>query len=164
MIKQAIRSLSLIVLTTLSLSSCNDKFHEFRSTNGEWSHSDTLQFCYPDASDCKESHYEARIEIRCTADYKYKDLWLRIEANSPQYSVPYTDTLHCNIFDDSGRHKGATAGTMYQLDFPIAPVPAACNDTIEISIIHIMNDKVLKGISDVGIKLSRPYRHLFSEN
>ena len=164
MIKQAIRSLSLLLLTALSLSSCNDTFHEFRSTNGEWQRNDTLRFSYTDASDGKESYYDAKIELRCTADYSYKDLWLRIEANSPQYPEPYTDTLHCNIFDDTGRHIGTTAGTMYQLDFPIDPLPAAYNDTIEISIVHIMNDEALKGVSDVGIRLSRPYRHLFSRN
>lgn len=159
MIREALKRLSFLLLTAIMLCACNDVYHNFRSTKGEWERNDTLRFKFFAPEESKDKYYDARVEIRCKANYPYKDLWLQIEANSKGYTAPYIDTLHCNIFNDVGRHKGSTAGTLYQLDFPIKPIPVANNDTLHINIVHIMNDDTLKGISDVGIRLSHHGQH-----
>ena len=164
MIRAAVKRLSFLLLTTLMLCACNDVYHNFCSTKGEWKRNDTLRFEFFAPNDSKEKYYDARVEIRCTAEYPYKDLWMRIEADSKGYSSPYVDTLHCDIFDEAGRHNGATAGTLYQLSFPISSIPAAYGDTLDISIIHIMDDEILKGVRDVGIRLSHPCQRQSSRN
>lgn len=158
------RSLSALFLSILLFmcSSCNDDFHEFRSIVGEWSKRDTLSFSHHNrlGHDCT---YNATLELRCTQEYPYKDLWLYTEFISVNggYDI---DTVHCDIFADDGSPKGATAGMLRQISIPFKQVVLSSGDSLIMRVVHIMDDERLPGVSDVGLRLSHCGRHQFSEN
>ena len=80
---------------------------------------------------------------------------MRVEAFVPGDSLPQAvDTLLCEVYDDNGRHKGSTAGLLYQVgsDTKILSLSA---DSLLFKVSHIMDCGTLHGVSDVGLKLMR---------
>lgn len=159
------KNLSKILLfTTLLLCSCNDAFHEFRSLEGCcWDINDTLLYSY-NRPFSWDGEYEARVELRCTQKYPYKDLWIEIKGENSRKEQLFNDTLHCNIYDNNGRMNGFTTGMLYQMGFTLPYVIPLTNDTVNIYIRHLMSDEVLPGVSDVGLRLSYIYRNQSSKN
>lgn len=144
------------------LLSCEDKvLHEFRSVKDGWRRGDTLQFCLYEAS---ERAYSARIELRSDAGYSYRDVFLGVEVVAYDGSLLSSDSIVCPVYDDYGAHEGVTSGLLYQSHSAEFCLPVICDDSLHIRIYHIMNDSVLKGINDVGIRLLRCGRRQFSEN
>ena len=93
------------------------------------------------------------VQLRYAATYKYKDVAVRVETSKPGGEVLSVDTLCCAIYGDDGRRLGSTAGTMYQRGSDAVVVPAVCTDTLFMKVSHIMDEELLPGIFDVGIKL-----------
>lgn len=149
--------IKLLLVTAILFSACDTTlYHEFRSVYYGWSRSDTLLFQFNNEAARDLEYCNTQIELRCTPNYPYKELWLRIEGGSPIQA----DTLKCNIFNDYGRQNGTTAGLMYQLSIPYKNIKISSSDTITtVRIVHIMKDDTIRGISDVGIRLSHPDRH-----
>ena len=97
--------------------------------------------------------YELEVGLRHTENYPYQDIWL--EVLYPLSPDRRPDTLHLSLSDKWGNWNGkGTAGNMYQFtctqDHPLHLSPA---DSL-LQVVHIMRDKSLKGISDVGMRLS----------
>ena len=63
-----------------------------------------------------------------------------------------------------GVPNGATAGLLRQLSIPVGNLDVPSNDTLLLRIYPIMNDDVLPGIYNVGIKLVGCGRHQYEEN
>ena len=64
------------------------------------------------------------------------------------------DTLHCQIYDDSGYRLGSTAGSLYQNVSNDVFVEASPSDTLMLRLSHIMSDESLAGVCDVGLRLT----------
>lgn len=155
----------LLLSALLLLIACNNTLHHsFISTGCNWDRNDTLTFTYTDSKRGCDSLLAAGVELRCTSDYPYKDLWLRIESYCKQSNHRNIDTLHCTIYDNNGRMCGTTAGLMYQISYPAGTMHYTNGDTLIIHIMHIMEQEVLKGVSDVGLILSRCDQHQSSKN
>lgn len=156
--------ISIIILFISLLVSCNNKIlHEFKNVNNEWLRCDTLKFCYYDINN-SHTCYNLRVEVRNTADYNYKNLFLRIETYSKKNGTHSIDSITCNIFDENGIYTGNTAGIMYQSTTREIEIHALPYDTLYFKINHLMNSDTITGISDVGIKLQGCDRHQSSEN
>ena len=144
----------LLLLFMVLLVSCSGTvLHEFRSMdNRVWHSNDTLDFVY--GHDRPDS-YVACVEARVAASYPYKNLVVRVECLSTKSSIPVVvDTVCCGLYTDNGRHKGATAGILYQVSSVPMYVDAEGCDTLQFRLSHMMDTVDLCGVSDVGIRLS----------
>lgn len=106
----------------------------------------------------------AQVEMRCTPQYPYKDIWIEIKGENATQGLLFTDTLHCEIYDEKGRMNGSTAGVLYQMSFPLPHPVTLPNDSVNIILRHIMSDDSLPGVSDVGIRFSNFGRRQSLEN
>lgn len=153
-------SLLLLLVAMVSLSSCDGVlYHKFNTVGCEWHRGDTLSFvlCNPVF---QESCCAADIELRCTKDYPYNDLWLYVDIMRRDSSFIYSDTLQFMIYEE-GRIKGATAGLMYQTSSHLQVIVCVPYDTLTVRVVHIMDDDILPGVSDVGFRLSHCGRSRF---
>ena len=142
------------------LMSCDSLFHRYYGVGGCWPSSDTLTFTYTPKNESKLC-CQLDVELRNSSDYKYKELFLRVERFSKIGRDTIVDTLRCELYDDSGHIRGTTAGILRQTSFPVDTMEIQPNDTLTIRVSHLMDDKELQGVSDVGIRLSHCDRRQF---
>lgn len=147
----------LLLLLLFMLTACdNTLFHKFVSLeSGVWNSTDTLAYCFEGVPARRgEGCYSIRMEVRTTADYSYRNVVMRVEAFALGDTLPQVaDTLMCEVYDNSGRRNGSTAGILYQTESETTALPSLIGDTLLFKVTHIMADSALNGISDVGLKL-----------
>ncbi len=149
---------NLLLLAAMVLLSCDGTvYHSFKEVDSRsWSPCDTLSFVY-EGSDRHggENAMNLSAQVRYNADYKYKNLLMRVETmNMTDSALLSVDTLCCRIYDDNGRRLGSTAGTLYQSGSAEVFVNASSDDALLLRLSHIMADSALLGVCDVGVKLS----------
>lgn len=149
-----IRTAGGILGLLFSLAACNDDtvYHTYQNLSSSgWDKQDTLEYILP--SQFTKHFYELEIGLRHTENYPYQDIWLEVLYPLSPDRCP--DTLHVELADQWGNWKGkGTAGNMYQFTFTQErPIQLSASDSL-LQVVHIMRDKSLKGISDVGIRLS----------
>jgi gliding motility-associated lipoprotein GldH len=141
---------SLLITLIVLLSSCGRStvYHTYQTVNADgWQRTDTL--LYPIPSDIPEGDYTLEIGLRHHEDYAYRDLWIAYG-----FGVP-TDTACLTLAYKSGNWHGHGAAGLYQFT---EYVPAkfhlaeARTDSV-LRLVHVMRDKHLRGICDVGIRL-----------
>lgn len=145
----------LTMAMLLLLSACgNDEtvYHQYRTvpTQG-WEREDTLSFVLPDSIFTRHP-YRLEIELRHTENYAYRNLWIAVVR--PHSTPPICDTLCLELADTEGKWYGeGNSSTFYQFHAPAGDIVFSHADTL-IQLIHLMTPPRLKGISDVGIRLS----------
>ncbi len=150
----------LLLLSLFAIVGCDGTvYHRFASVEGaKWVAGDTLSFLYEGDDFLRWDSLcsmQLSVQLRCNSSFKYKGLWVRAESYAlPGDSLLSVDTLFCRVYDENGRHIGSTAGLLFQNESNVAVVDASPGDTMEVRVTHIMPDVVLRGVSDVGIKLS----------
>ena len=146
--------LSLVVL----LVSCDATvYHHFLPVdNGGWGAKDTLTYVYePSTGTSAGCDAEIVAQVRYGADYRYKDLCVRIETlKAVDGTLLSVDTLLCQMYDGRGRRMGATAGAMYQNGSSAVVIPVSLADTLLLKLAHIMAGDTVKDVYDVGLQLS----------
>ena len=155
----AIRKLKYL-LAVLALVSCDGTVYQsFKQvSSSSWSPKDTVSFVYEGVNKPGSGGTALKMsaQVRYNTDYKYKNLIMRVEtiriADSLLLSV---DTLHCQIYDDSGYRLGSTAGSLYQNVSNDVFIEASPSDTLMLRLSHIMSDESLAGVCDVGLKLTK---------
>lgn len=148
------------ITAALLFASCDSLFHQYRGVGGCWSSSDTLEYIYTSAHD-QNSSCMLDIELRCNSNYEYKELFLRVERLSEMQKDTVVDTVMCEIYDDTGRLNGTTAGILRQTSFSVDTFDILSGDTVTIRVSHLMDDEQLQGVSDVGVRLLHCGRHQF---
>lgn len=152
---------SLLVLLFVALVSCKEEnivCYSYASVPFAWEKGEPAVVSLPDSMDLGEYRWD--IEVRNTAAYPYRDLWLEMDVESyreGRQSV-YSRTLHLNLTDSLGRwHDEGTIGTYFISVFPQenAFVVADSTYNYQVSFRHLMEDRHLPGISDIGIKLKK---------
>ena len=155
----AIRKLKYL-LAVLALVSCDGTVYQsFKQvSSSSWSPKDTVSFVYEGVNKPGSGGTALKMsaQVRYNTDYKYKNLIMRVEtiriADTLLLSV---DTLHCQIYDDSGYRLGSTAGSLYQNVSNDVLIEASPSDTLMLRLSHIMSDESLAGVCDVGLKLTK---------
>lgn len=150
-----------VIAAILLLASCDNLFHQYCAVGGCWVSSDTLTFTYSAREGEERLLCNFDIEVRSNSDYRYKELFLRVERLSKLQRDTVVDTLLCELFDDKGYRKGSAAGILQQTGFTVDTLEVLPDDTLTIKISHLMDDECLQGVSDVGVRLSRCGRHQF---
>lgn len=142
----------------------NIRYHSYRPVPSTgWDRKDTLSYTFH--STLLKGNHEIQIGIRHLESYPYRDIWLGLRTNLVDDSFHNTDTLHLYLTDEIGDWSGKGFGGIFQFTQK-EPVTLSLRDSISkpvIQLFHLMNDSVLKGISDVGIKLSVTSRCIDAE-
>ena len=153
-----LNNLLLLGAALLVLSCDGSIFHNYRSVNGGWSRGDTLRFVCPPVGGEVPLTADVSVGVRYSAAYNYKTLPLSITARIGCETIA-CDTVFCDIYSSNGRRNGATGGLLYQAEFPVPGMQVQLSDTLSLSVVHLLPDSLLSGVSDVGIRLVPPCRH-----
>lgn len=152
----------LLCVALLAFAACDNRFHRYNSVGGAWSRNDTVRFvCSPASGSAPLAAYAG---VRCMPNYPYKQLLLRIEVETSPTSCAMVDTVLCDIYDDNGHWNGSTAGLLHQMEFYISTYDFSVYDTVTVRMTHAMDDEILQGISDVGLRLSDCDRRQYAGN
>jgi len=125
-------------------------FHSFK--NAEWDKDDICQFEIS-ISDTISPH-QIFIETRNNNSYPYRNLWLFVDIQTPSGSVR-RDTLCFDLANDFGKWYGQGL-SLYKLEVRYEEsFIFRKSGTYTFSFQHGMRDDVLKGISEIGIKVKK---------
>lgn len=132
-------------------------YHSFDAIpHSGWNREDTLSFEITLNDSVLPATFTAIAEIRNENNYPYRDLYLRISHNLQDSTVWETDTLHVCLTDERGNWRGKGWGGIYVSEFPL---PKTCvisaTGKRSVKVTHCMNDTLLQGIHDIGIRLQR---------
>ncbi|MDR0412782.1 MAG: gliding motility lipoprotein GldH [Dysgonamonadaceae bacterium] len=135
--------------------SCTQKetfcaYHSFPQS--EWAPADTVRFEVPisDHSTLNDIY----IEVRNNNDYPFRNLWLFVDYGNPDGQTR-SDTIHVELADIYGKWYGKGI-SLYHYSFPYElNVQYPDTGKYVYSIRQGMRENPLKGISDVGLKISR---------
>lgn len=147
---------SLIIILIILLSACNTEtvYHSYHHISKDgWSKSDTLVFntLLPDTLNA----YQLTVEVRNLGNYPYQDLYLFVRSNPINSCLFTADTIKCALADEQGQWNGNGLGAIYQNTFPTRSIPFHHQNEITFKITHGMTDPLLKGISDIGIRITK---------
>ena len=154
----------LLFMVALAFTACGNYEHKYLSVGGEWRRGQVLSFEGDFSSLDGPNSLDLYVGVRYGAAYPYKNLWLQVETLVGGDSIISCDTVRCDIYSDNGRRNGSTAGSLYQAEFFVAPVNIPWRSTHTVRLQHIMQDSLLQGIYDVGIRLASPCLHQCAEN
>jgi len=153
--KAGIQFLFFIILITL-FSACdkNKVFDQYKVLPEAGWHKDSLQIFELNIANTLQTN-NMYINVRNDIKYKFSNLWLFIEIESPD-STAKTDTFEIVLADPSGKWMGTgfggikTSQIMYKrsINFPKSGL-------YKINIRHGMRSNLLKGIRDIGIRVEK---------
>lgn len=134
------------LLVILSCLACHEEtvYHSYQPVDSAgWARNDTLSFVLP--SSILPNDYKFGIGIRHKDSYKYRDIWLTVNH----------DTLHLYLADTIGNWLGNGMGEIRQLIVPFT-ISKHTEDSLQtLYINHIMQDRPLTGIQDIGIQIRK---------
>ncbi|MCL2650467.1 MAG: gliding motility lipoprotein GldH [Candidatus Azobacteroides sp.] len=145
----------LFIMCCFLLSACTNKntYTCFRSfKNAEWD-KDSIPHFEINISDTINPH-QIFVETRNNNLYPYQNIWLFIEIKTPSGNIR-KDTLSFDLADNFGKWYGKGIN-IHRLVVPYEKsIIFRQQGNYTFSIRHGMRDDVLKGISEVGIKLTK---------
>lgn len=148
--------ISLCVFLALWITACSDKvyYEEFQAIEQEqWNMNaiKSFRFHIQDTS----SSYRLIYTIRNTTDYPYSNFYVFTTTTHPGHEA-VRDTIECMLADKYGKWLGTGFGKIRESRFLIRE-QFGFPDTGEyvIDIEHGMRDEVLRGITDVGVRLEK---------
>ena len=159
--KNLLRNSIWLLLATCLTAACNENtgYHSYQSIPTEgWKKSDTLFFNVP----VKDSLALLRLsaEIRNESNYAYRNIYLTVSHNLEDSTVWKTDTLLLILADKEGKWNGTGWGSLFQSTLPIGSAIVRHPGNYTFKITHGMQDELLKGINDVGVKITVSFRAL----
>lgn len=145
----------LIVLLLPGITSCSPKeifFNYFSFANAEWNRDDPAVFNLKIEDNSQP--YDLSIELRHKGDYPFSNIWLVVDCRLPDGNSR-KDTIGAELADVKGKWYGKGL-SLYNLSIPYK-TSAFFPDTAvyTYSIRQEMQVDPLKGISDIGLKVSK---------
>lgn len=159
--KNLLRNSIWILLATCLTAACNENtvYHSYQSIPTEgWKKSDTLFFNVPIKDSLALLQLSA--EIRNESNYAYRNIYLTVSHNLENSTVWKTDTLLLILADKEGKWNGTGWGSLFQSTLPIGSAIVRHPGNYTFKITHGMQDELLKGINDVGVKITVSSRAL----
>ena len=152
--------LSILVLLTVFLTSCNKKavVEDYRSLNhAEW-YQDTVlvfEFNIPDP----KKLYDLSFTVRNKGNYGYSNLWIFV-AIIPPSGKELRDTVELTLAKPSGEWLGNGLGDLYDRKYPYKKTiffPEIGKYTISVRQGMRTQNGILRGIHDFGIALDKAF-------
>ena len=126
------------------------EFHSFPSS--VWDKDNIVQFEV--AVTDTISYHDVVIEVRSNDDYQFRNLWLFVNFKTPDGKVR-SDTINGELADMYGKWHGKGI-SLYTLPLPFEQsVMYPVSGTYTYSIRQGMRENPLKGISDIGLRISK---------
>ena len=153
--KHTLLYIYIVMCVGMMLVSCDNRtvFSRYESTPVRgWERNDTLSFYIEPLQ--ATGMYAEEVGLRITGDYPFMGLSLVVEQTILPSHVTRTDTLNCDLIDDSG-HANGNGINHYQYLFPLTTLKLNKDESVHVAIRHCMKREILPGITDVGLKLSR---------
>ncbi len=148
---------SILILLAM-LFSCTDHnmYHHYESIKSSaWNEHEAYLFDV-EVSDTL-SVYDVFIEIRNNDSYPYENLWLFVSFETP-WNNRRKDTLDCRLADPYGQWFGK-GFSQYTLSVPYEKsVVFPRSGTYSYTIRQGMREEKLKGITDIGVRISPAQR------
>lgn len=133
----------------------NTVYHSYRSLPEEgWRKSDTLSFQIP-ITDSIPVTLRLFAEIRNRTNYPYHELYLHISQNLQDSTTWKNDTILIQLADSTGRWTGKGWGSIYQSEIFFKSIRPLHPGNYQLRIISEMQDELLPGINDVGIRIEK---------
>lgn len=159
MMKGIGKAIGAAVLAGSLLTACNisPAYYKYQSVRGlAWQLTDTLHFevSLPDTG---RADLAVWLEIRHRGDYPYRNLSVRMARQTwttlPPDTVCQTDTLRLTLTDTEGRWTGEGLANIFQCTFEAGKIHTTTPAVLHFDITPALPDSLLKGISDIGIRL-----------
>ena len=146
----------VLLLLGMSTTSCNDPrtYDHYES----WERNDTLTFNLPRQW---EGSYELSLGLRASQTFPYRSVSLIVESAIINYKHKKKlermrrDTIHCEIITDKGMLAGQDGISNTEIRQHIASFQLNRNDSLHITIHHVMSRNNIPGISDIGLRLQK---------
>lgn len=104
------------------------------------------------------STFNIDFTVRTSTDYPYRNMYLFVVTSFPSGDT-VTDTINAMVADEKGKWLGRGAGDLRELTIPYkSNVYFPEKGEYHFSVIQGMRDTVLKGVHDMGMKISRRER------
>ena len=148
-----------LMVIAMGATSCRDPrtYDHYKSVSLQgWSRKDTLTFDIPRQW---EGNYQLDLCLRAAQTYPYRNISMIIERKVIYYrqrkkrEKTYNDTINCEIINDKGILVGQKGITSTEIRQAITSFRLNRNDSMHVTIHHIMNRESLPGISNVGVRL-----------
>lgn len=147
---------TILLTVATAMTSCNRKTvydkYEHTPLMG-WEKNDTLKFDIPTFQ--TGGRLREDIGLRINDSYPFMGLCLIVEQTIHPSKVTKSDTINCRLYDHDGDVRGQGV-SYYQYSIPLTMIDISDGDSVEIRIRHNMKREILPGISDIGVKISRP--------
>ena len=99
--------------------------------------------------------YQLLVDVRHDAGYPYTDLWLEVNHNLADSTRSRIDTVRVQLIDEHGFPRGEGITGIYQREESIGEGVADGNGKAVVTLRHLMKDSLLRGITDLGVKVVR---------
>lgn len=143
---------TLLAVMTLSCDSSTLFSDNYRLEDEKWSMYDPAR--YTCTIEDTVSTYNLDLTVRTSTEYPYRNMYLFVVTSFPS-GTTVTDTLHVRVADEKGRWLGRGAGDLRELAIPYkSNVYFPEKGEYHFRVIHGMRDTVLKGVYDMGMKIS----------
>lgn len=151
LLKNSLTAMALIC----AVAACdkNMVYYSYQHVDSEWKVSDTLFFSVSLRDSLQPMTTEA--EVRFDEAYQFNELTLTATHNLMDSTRFVTDTIRIAMTDDTGTRKGSSWSYMYQSGSRLKVVRNSHPGNFTIKIAPLANDTVVKGLRDVGIRMSR---------
>lgn len=123
-------------------------------TNEGWSRMDTLSFTA--VVTMPDENMDVYVDVRHGNDYPYRNLALAMTSifSTPIDTLIRTDTLRLTLADDEGRWTGEGFANFYHNTSYVTTLRLDTPATCRFLLLPAMTDSLLKGISDIGVRLT----------
>ena len=132
----------------------NVVYSHYEAVEGRgWRKNDTLSFTttvtVPDKS------LDVYVDVRHGNNYTYRNLALSLTSmlSSPADSLVRTDTLRLMLADSEGRWTGEGFANLYHNASYVTTVRLDTPATCRFVLLPVMQDSLLQGVSDVGVRM-----------
>ncbi len=155
-------SIAVAVLATATFAGCyrNTAFFQYHATDAAgWHSSDFLEYHVPAVQ--QPGYYVEEIGIRTDAGFPYRQISLVVNQNvihtaTKQMGRFRSDTILVDILDEQGRPIGHGTSLMQRV-IPFKSLKLETGDSLSLRIRHNMSGSVVKGVTDVGLKVTFQY-------
>ena len=139
------------VLAVVCLAACNNniEYSQFCSIPSEqWAIDEVAQFDYAIADTAVD--YRMLIYVRHTERYPYQNMWLFVN------NANRVDTIEFYLADDRGQWLGDKHHGFYEMPVLFEEsIHFADTGTYHMEIAHGMRDSLLRGVTDIGLEISK---------
>jgi gliding motility-associated lipoprotein GldH len=145
----------IFIATVLVVVACTNReifFQYFSFSNAEWNHNSPAVFNV--TIDDNTKVYDVSIMLRNSDAYPFRNIWLLIDRKAPDGSN-HTDTISADLVTPHGKWRGSGL-SLYNLSIPYETDVLYPDTGVYVYAVRQgMQVNPLKGISDVGLKVSK---------